>query len=778
MRHLRISAACVVAGLLVWGAPTTGWAQAKQTRGTFTVAAEAGLRTFTTEPTAQEKGKFEEYRSLPAGVLLNRAVFSYIPADSFGVYQLVARKLGQIDQSMWLQASRPGMYDFQLKWDRLPHLYSSTARSPGDEGASALGFNTLPTPRPDSTAWKNAPYVGNVRSIWDPIKASLALAPNDKLDFKAEYIRIGKKGGMPKSISFSGSSGPQREYVSPIDETMNNFRLAQSFASGERVASDLLGSFIKNYQATVSYEYSRYQNALSSVMVDNPALAVDLTSGTLYGAKTARVSLAPDNSAQTMALVGAFTMPLRTRVTASLNASWQYQNEAFLPQFNNIALAADPNAGLLANLTPSLDGKVKTSTVNISATSHPISRVTLAAKYRNYSYSNQTAIGHIRAMAVSDRSIALADSFYTEWDPHTKVNTDVSAAFEVAHNASLAVGYAVEDMNREFGVYSVNTTREKTPRVSADYNGLDWLSLHASYSTGQRRFDTYQKAATEINDFRRFFVADRDRTRVNVMATVTPIDQISVGLSYQTGNDKYPSSLYGVQSDKSTTTGVDIDWTPVSQLSLSVGYSKENVDNVMFFRYRTGALGSVTYDNPTYRYTTTNTDENTTTFANVKAVLIPDKLELAGNMSVIDGHFWMYNVNNTVPAGGTATQNLAATAENWPEVSQKLTPMALALQYKLNADWAFTLRYNSETYTNANFQSQAPLFTNTGLASGTPTTTWTGDLPGNVGATAGTNTGQYHFLGNNYRPYTARWLTVMVSFRPSSLPFEAGRSTF
>lgn len=168
----------------------------------------------------------------------------------------------------------------------------------------------------------------------------------------------------------------------------------------------------------------------------------------------------------------------------------------------------------------------------------------------------------------------------------------------------------------------------------------------------------------------------------------------------------------------------------------------------------------------------------------MNAVLIPDKLTLKANMSVIDGTFHLLNSNyNGAPSGAaaqgaTAAQILTATAEDWPVVSSKLTPMALALQYQVRANWSFTLRYNSETYTNHNWQQEAPQFTSTGVAGGPSTTTWTGDLPGNVGAITGTNTGQYHFLANNYHPYTARWLTVMVSFHPSSLPFEAGRSTF
>jgi MtrB/PioB family decaheme-associated outer membrane protein len=778
MRFHSITTACVLAGALTWGVPATGQAQATQTSGTISGAAEVGARTFTTEPTAVDKGKFEEYRVLPAGALLERAWLTYTPADSFGTYRLTTRRLGQLDQSLWLQASRPGLYDFNIRWDKTPHLYTSTARSPGDEGATALGFNTLPTPRPDSTAWKNAPYIGNVRSVWDPIKASLALTPSDALDFNADFLHIGKKGGLPKSVTFNATSGPTREYVSPIDETVNNFRVSQSYTSGARSNGSPLANILKSYQGTVSYEYSHYNNALSSVMVDNPLLSAASVTGTLQGTNTARVSLAPSNSAQTLDLVGSVMLPFRTRITGSMDVSDQTQNDAFLPEFNNSALATAANVGLTANVRPSLDGKVRLTTVNLTATSHPISNLTLAAKYRNHSYSNQTPQDTVHALVVSDRSITTGDQL-TEWDPYTLVNSDVSAAYQVVRGGSVAVGYAVEDMNRSPDVTGVVATREKTPRYSADYRGISWLDLHASYSLGQRRGDgQYTLTSTEIDGFRRYYVADRDRSRTNVMATVTPVDQVSVGLSYQIGDDQYPNSLYGLQSDKSTTTGVDIDWSPMKRLSMAVGYSQENVDAVALYRYRTGSVGSVTYNNPSYNWTTTNSDRNTSVFANVTAALIPDKLDATASYSVIDTKFHEYNVNAATPTGGTAAQNLSATVENWPEVAQKLTPIALAFKYKVNADWAFTLRYNSEDYTNVNFQAQAPLFTTTTLAGGPAATTWTGDLPGSVGSTTGSNTGQYHFLGANYHPYTARWLTFTVSWHPSSLPLEAGRSTF
>ena len=775
---------CAVACGIAWGIPTIGFAQATPPQtpahappaqaGGITTAAEVGIRNFLKEPSALDKGKFEQYTSTQAGPVLERLKIGYVPKDSFGIYQFTYRRPSDRDQSAWLQAKRPGAYDFQLHWERLQHTFSTDAHSPGVEN-SPMGFNTLPTPRPDSTAWRNAPYIGAIRTVWEPMKMSLGLTPSVDADFLAEYLRTTKLGGIPSSMSFNGSSGPQREFVSPINQTTSEFRIAHSFTSRELTHPEGY-SPIKNYQFTGAYEYSRFQNALTSVMVDNPMQAVN--SSTL-GAATSRLSLAPNNSAHSASFVGAVTLPLRTRFTGSVATSWQYQNDAFLPQTNNDSLKTLATYSTVATLArPSLDGKVVTSTLNFALSSHPFAGLTLAARYRSYDYKNETAMFHIKAMVVSDRSIALADSLYTEASPFSKQNSDISATYDIAQGLAMQLGMGTENWTRELDVRGVGSTKEQTPRVSFDYRGFDWGTLHASYSKGERRSDRYIESGTELITFRRFDTADRSREQLNLMASITPIDQVTLGLSYTTGSDLFPNSLYGTQSDKSVTTGVDLDWTPTKRLSISLGYSDEAVDNILNMRYRTGTATSVTYDNYTYRWTNTNTDRTTVVSAGLIAAVIPDRVDFSATVSRIDGRFWVLNSNPNSPAGGTIAQNLAAVAQDWPEVTQSLTPVTMALRLRLSDNWGVTLKYQAENYTQNDFRTLAPIFTSTTLAGLTPNVNFTGNLPGNVGATTGTNTGQYHFLGNNYNPYQANWLTFTISWHPSALPLDVGRPAF
>lgn len=736
MRINALGAACLAtAGMLMIGWPSAGWAQRVSTwkMGTFSTAADVGGRGYLNEPTAQEKGKLEEYRDLRSGLVLQQLLLKYTPADSFGTYKLTARNVLRRDQSVLLQASRPGMYDFRAGLDGITHTFSTTARTLATSPYG--GVWKLPVPRPDSNAWLAAPYLAPVRSQWDPIRLSLALTPSPSWDTKVEYTRIAKYGDRPLSMTFGATTGPQEEFLEPIDHTVNDFRLAQSYAN-------------KRFQLMASYDFSMFQNAVKSVLVDSPLNYADTPTN---GAAAGRVALPPDNSARTAVVTAAANLPAHTRVSATASNSWWKQNDAFVAQTSNSLLAGRP---ALARSRGSLEGEAKTSTLSASVTSRPWPKVTLSAKLRSFDFSNQTPAFAIDSIAISDRSVAAGVE--AETHPYTKTNGELGANYRLARFFTASAGYATEKWTRPWEEANVKTTNEHTARVSVDYNGVDWLSFKASYKKGVKRGGAY--STDENPDFRRFYLADRDREQINFLAQLMPSDSFTVGLTWQVGHDAFPNSIYGTQSDNNTMTGADVDWIASARLSFSAGYAKETYHNRINMQYRTGAVGSATINNPTYRWVNRNVDGNTTVYASFNATLIPEKLSAGGSVSLADAHFTVFNANPTTPTGGTAAQNLSATAVDFPEVSQKTQPMTLFFRYRYAADWALTLQYQGETYNQNDYRSLPPSYTGLG-----------GDLP--------TSIGNFKFFGNNYRNYNANWMTMFITWKPSALPFTRGRST-
>ena len=182
-------------------------------------------------------------------------------------------------------------------------------------------------------------------------------------------------------------------------------------------------------------------------------------------------------------------------------------------------------------------------------------------------------------------------------------------------------------------------------------------------------------------------------------------------------------------------------------LTGGVGVMRETFDDLMRARYRAGTQ----LNNPTYDWVGNNTDVATTTSAELTAMLIPERLEAGGTYELSRSRYAMATSNPVTPTGGTVAQNTSATAVDLPEVSQTLQPIGTWLRYRFRPDWAFTVRYQGELYTQNDFKTQTL----------NP-------------ATATSPTALFLLLAHNYQNYDARWFTFTVTYRPQAI--RIGRS--
>ena len=108
MRISTSSVAWLIAGgVLSISTPSAVRAQGSS-GGSVSVAGEIGPRTYTSKLDSLAIGKFQEYRDLRAyqktSPLFEQLFAKYAPADSFGFYNISARKLFDRDQSIGLLA--------------------------------------------------------------------------------------------------------------------------------------------------------------------------------------------------------------------------------------------------------------------------------------------------------------------------------------------------------------------------------------------------------------------------------------------------------------------------------------------------------------------------------------------------------------------------------------------------------------------------------------------------------------------------------------------------
>ena len=353
----------------------------------------------------------------------------------------------------------------------------------------------LPSPRPDTAAFNRAAFVGPIRTVWEPVKLALGLTPSPAWDFKAEYTRIGKSGERPMGQAFGGPGGNASEILEPIDQTMHDLKLSQSYAR-------------PSFQVAATYDVSLFRNSIGSVTSDNPLQTSDTPT---TGAARGRTALAPDNVAHTVVVTGGVELPARTRVTANAAVSWWRQDAAFIPSTSNSAIVD----ARLAQVPTSLGGSARTANLAASVTTRPLSWLTFSGRYRSYAFRDGADISAIPIIIVNDRSIDPADT--ARRNPFTRRTADLSGSWQLLGPLALSVGYAWEQMERDPLERQVLRTNERTPRITLDFTGFEWFGLRASYSKGWRRGTGYD-AGDENPDSRRFDEADRDRERTNLIA--------------------------------------------------------------------------------------------------------------------------------------------------------------------------------------------------------------------------------------------------------------------
>ncbi len=703
----------------------------------LTGSAELGWRSFFDRPNAQQLAKFEEYRDMSPGPFLQSLRLRYQPGDSAARYELTAANAFRLDQTFAGRAHKPGLFDLRLGWDRIPHTFSTDARMPAGAGTSPpfLLPGSFTHTLADTTLWRQSPYLDPVRSKWDVAQGSLTLTPGTSNDLKVDFTNISKSGDRPLSMSLNAVS-LYREFLEPIDQNVRDLKLSESYVR-------------QRYQVQVAYDLNAFDNANSSVLVNNPLVATSSTAGSSVG----RAALPPSNLAQTFTVAGGLNLPFRTRVNSTLSYSKRSQNEPFIPYTSNTALT-DPR---LATEPASLNGDVRTLLANITATTHPVRDVSITARYRYWDFNDRTqpfTPQQIPVEVTTDRSIAaIPDSVVGQRYPYTKQNAALELHWRPVPLAGVEASYGWERWDHGIAdMIEIVTSNEWTPRLALDLAPAGWISIRGSVSHSQRRNDGYADGTLNdnFNGFRRFNWADRDRDATDLLAQFSPTDRFAFSTTYTVGHDSYPSSSWGVQDDRNTEVGSDVSYMANQRLTVFASYTYEIYRLGELNKYRDGQNPN----NPTYDYRIAERDLMQTFGAGLTGTLVPKKLDVEARLDYARGATFLGTTNPLTPVAqtGTPTQQassvLNATATDFPEITHAYTPFHLSLRYNVNANWSGTVGFNHEEWESSDFRTNN---LGTLIYSSPVTPIAVSGFP----------------LGNQLLPYRANYLTFTIGFRPS-----------
>jgi MtrB/PioB family decaheme-associated outer membrane protein len=726
---------------------------------------EPGLRFFGENPNGSRTpgladGKFEEYRDINTGLYLEGLRLRIFRPDESLSFQISGKDWGLHTQEFHLLGEHIGRWEAGFDWDQMRHIYSTTSQSLYKE----FGGNVfiLPNPRPPLESWNSAPpwtctssanatntdCDGQISQQWYTGRVFFKLSPTADLDLLAEYTRIRKDGQRPFGMAFGSPGGTFAELVQPIDQTIHEFKLRGTWAT-ERI------------QLQWGYTASVFVNGFNWVRADNPCnpVATNCPSVGSTG-QFGTTSLPPDNQAHTINLAGGINLPMRTRVNASVTYQLRLQNQDFQQQtYSNGLVAANPSLQLPQK---SLNGNVQTFLVNVDVTSRPLPiPVTFSLKYRLYDLMDNSDTPTFSAFIINDQNAISQGPERSGRYDFLRQNANLDARWQIAPSMALTLGLGWEGWNRNRN-WEVTQSDEAIAKAALDYTPYDWLLLRATYLPSFRRGNAYNTNAFLKNnagdppgfpgaqnfEMRKFHEGDRNRQRVDLMAMVTPNDQLSVTPTASYKLDDYISSgmfqngntpqrvTMGLQQVVGWSAGMDVNWMPTDRISLSAGYVHES----NFQKQRSSVRDPL---DPSLDWISNSTDTNNTFHGSLKATILPQKLDFLfnGSYTYALSRVQQYSPNATGSAVYSANQP-NDIAMRWPAFDDTYARLEAALQYHFSKSLTAKLFYVYESFTKHDWQTDTSQpFLGPGV-SGSPI-----------------------FLGNDQRNYWAQIVGVTLKYK-------------
>jgi hypothetical protein len=691
---------------------TTGW--------TWEGYAELGARFFVNKnggttginftnqnPSTQSLGKFYEYRDLRSGLigdvgisgLSNNGLYSF----NFGTFNP-----GYRDQAYFLDWSKAGEHYLSLSYDQIPHIYNNEAGTlyngtgtnnltiPNSVRATLAGqLNAAIPPVPP-----NATAAGNIANAIESNLNRFVLGfkretgdvnyrwtPTTNWDIKADYNVTRREGTQPQGAltyqfgTNTPSSTQERngrvilELPKPVADTTHNADLNAEYAG--------TSPWGKKYNVALGYGFSAYQNDNSSYSFQNPFVTDGL--GNTPGAPlTNTMSLAPDNTANTIHFVAGADLPWKSRYNGAVNYTATRQDQTFVPYTSNTSLNAG-NVCITGNTTcvptgvfPFLSNTSglgnNTLLINNVLTTQLTSDLKSTLRYRYYDFSSTQNAITTNAWIYADAANAAEDSRTSYGVSYNKQNASADLVWHPKRYLNIGAGVGWERWDRDHR--DVNVTNEYLEKVFADLQAFEWALVRASYTASQRRFDGQYVDVVESNvgngytNYMLFDMANRDRNvgkfyidfSLPGSVTLTPTG----GFTYDDyGTNPYIGQM-GLLNSRAWDVGIEAAWKPVRGVTFLASYTHEE------------AHRDINAANSTTSGLDVQTRDNTDTFiVGVKAA-VTEKLDVKATYTAV------HSFGGLAAGPGPGTPVAAPSPTAFRDVTTNYSQVDITARYMLD----------------------------------------------------------------------------------------------
>lgn len=512
--------------------------------------------------------RFQRYRDLRDRPLLDNLLFNR--RGETWTLRAAAMKMGYRDQRFTGEYRLIGKLKASVDWNQIPLFISADTRTLYNE--TEPGVFRLP----DSMQTSNQAGLTTIRNFVNDATGfetrtrrnigtfDLIYNANRDVDLKFTVTSSRRAGAIPYGATFGFSN--LIELPAPIDQRTTDAKALLEWANPHALVS-------------VGWDGSWFTNNVERMIWDNPLKITDAPSyATAYsdgkGPAQARMALWPDSMLQYVHGTGSITTPGRGRLTAYLAVGASTQNASLLPHTINSMIPVVPLERATA------DTEVRNTMFNVQYVVRPFRVLSLNARYRYGDVDNRTphfeTLGRVRFDGVLDDAASSPEP-----EPYSvrRKNFDVDGSIGAIPYASVKIGYSGAITDRTFRIWE--TTTENTMRVSVDTTGNRFVTFRALFERGTREGEGFDRhgileAVGEQPGMRHYDIADRDRKRFTLIATVMATAMFGVNASAGVGREDYPDSEFGLKRLDSDQYSVGFDFIPGDRVGVNVVYAWED----------------------------------------------------------------------------------------------------------------------------------------------------------------------------------------------------------
>jgi len=571
---------------------------------------------------------------------------------------LTASDLGLDSRTLSIDAGKQRQYQLFINYSELPYFTSDSAKTP----YRGIGSDHLSLP----STWNAAGVTHDMSELnvsaqevgLDTQRNQLTLGAlfnaNTHWEYAAKYHRTTKQGKKRLAGSFFFKAV---QLVAPVDYVTDEVDASASY-------------YQTKWQLKLAYYASAFRNRNKSLIWQNPFTSI------VAGADSGQLALPPDNQFQQIIFSTGYQISAQTRVNGDVAVGRMEQNETFLPATLNSNLVVAPLPASTAAI------RVNTVTGKFRISSSLTDKLKLQANYIYHERDNKTP-QRVYPWVTTDSFVALprTNSPYS----FTRSVVKLRADYRVLKRSSMAMGFDYQRQKRT--LQAINKTKDHHFWGKLNVRIRQAVAITAKLEHAQRNASAYDGItlddAPQNPLLKKYNMADRIRDKLAIHASLTPHEQINIGLGIDFANDDYHKSKLGLTESQNVTVSLDSSVRLGQKTSVYFYKSYEQIESKQ--------IGSQIFARPDWY--ANNNDRVDSFVMGVKYQAVRNKLDFG-----LD-----YNQMRT---RGEVTVHNGAGNTGFPDLFTKLDALKIYTDYRWKTSMSLHLAYWYERYHSDDWSRQ------------------------------------------------------------------------